>query len=704
MRKWSCIPLQRGWMIGMLWAVILGAMPVLAQAPWAMSGCGANHNGQSTVSGAMTPTVKWVYNTDDVVNNGLTPVVGCNGTVYAVGYNGGPSTLNAISANGTCAWDCELAPLSIPGKATTAAIATNGTIYVAYDKLYAIAADGTPKWTVTGPCGAGTPVVDTSVVYFASGGALVAVNANGTKKWTKTVGTVITTPALGLNGLIAVGSANKLLAIDTAGTVRGTYTAPCTVSAPVIGADGTIYFTAGTTLYAISGLGSFKWSKNLCAPVSPPAVAADGTVYCGVGTNTIYALSSTGSVKWTTKTATVCSYTAPAVAANGAIYIAANAANYARIYALGPCGTVLWDYVSSYTSGMQYSAPVVGANNTVLVKAFPKAASNGTGSVIALQTAPACVWQPDLGLFNEPTATYLGNNIYNTSGAGQCVTTSCGTGLTRTFQIPLQNDSPYATNYRLIASAGTSKWQVRYYTPSGTNGPIDITAEITGLGWTTPTIGAAATLPIYAEVKPLIAAAGTICVKVGAESYALTKAYDLVSMTVTAPSVCTQPDVVLSASPSSTDYCGNNVINTDGYNQTMTATLAPGTEKWYFVRIQNDGNTATKFYIGTPAVANGNFAYKIINAAGTDLSACMRAAPYYCTATVAPRGEVLLTVVIRTACTAPAGQTFSVPLRVWSVTDTAARDCAVVRATVNGCAGAPADESAATPDATVSME
>lgn len=703
-REWTCEPLIPLWIISALLAVLLWpAQFARAQAPWPMLGGGGSLSGQSSYTGPQTPSVKWCYGMDDMPWSAVAPVVGAGGTVYCLeDYSDGVPEICAITANGLLKWEKTLpvAP-GTRGLATTAAIAPDGTIYVAYDRLYAYSATGTLKWICSGPNGASTPVIGSNVVYFASGGSLVAVNPNGSVKWAKTIDSAISTPALGCNGLIAVSCGNKLLALDTTGAIRGTYTAGAAVGQPVIGKDGTIYFAAANnTLYAVSALGSFKWSKNLGARIATPGISASGSIYCGVDSNRVVALNSTGTIIWTLPTVEAYGFTAPAIAADGTIYIAANNA-FAHLYAIRPNGTVLWCYVSSYSGGELYSAPAIGANGTVFVKsttdANPFSMYNG---IIAFQSPTSCTaWQPDLGVYVEPINVYAGNNIYNTSGLNQCITAPINPGITRLYRILIQNDGQSTTNFRLTANGGNSAWKVRYYIENASGFPYDITQEITTVGWTTPAIPFSDTLEIYAEVAMQAPqpAGSKLCLSVRADSYGPKCLSDLVKLTTVVPGANSQPDIMLSTSPSSTSLCGDNIVNTDGSNQVLAGPITPGEERWYFVRIQNEGTVPTKFIVSTPATANSRFAFKVINAAGQNLTSALCTAPYYQTGVVAPGGETYLTVVICASSTITPGQTFAVPLRVWSASDSTARDCAIAGAvSAAGTCAQPADTTSTT--------
>jgi len=67
------------------------------------------------------------------------------------------------------------------------------------------------------------------------------------------------------------------------GTLKWTYTTWDYVrSSPAIGSDGTIYVGSGDKLYAINPDGTLKWTSTTGDGVeSRPAIGGDGTIYVG---------------------------------------------------------------------------------------------------------------------------------------------------------------------------------------------------------------------------------------------------------------------------------------------------------------------------------------------------------------------------------------------------------------------------------------
>jgi outer membrane protein assembly factor BamB len=169
------------------------------------------------------------------------------------------------------------------------------------------------------------PVIDKNgVIYIGLGyednspaGKLYAINPDGSIKWVSgDLEGIPSTPAIGLDGTIYVGTRNYYLglngvvySIDPAnGAEKWRFI--CTelgdVRAITLGSDGTLYFACSSFIYALNPDGTEKWRYG--SPnhgfVLPPAIGPDGTIYavyeghCGYVNGWIHALNPDGSLKW----------------------------------------------------------------------------------------------------------------------------------------------------------------------------------------------------------------------------------------------------------------------------------------------------------------------------------------------------------------------------------------------------------------------
>jgi hypothetical protein len=99
-------------------------------------------------------------------------------------------------------------------------------------------------------------------------------------------------PAIGADGTIYVGSADGTYAINPNGTQKWLF--PISSwdrnSSPAIGADGTIYVGLVDGTYAINPNGTQKWLFPISG--SSAAIGADGTIYFGSSDNNVHAINT----------------------------------------------------------------------------------------------------------------------------------------------------------------------------------------------------------------------------------------------------------------------------------------------------------------------------------------------------------------------------------------------------------------------------
>ncbi|OGW46250.1 MAG: hypothetical protein A2Y66_08990 [Nitrospirae bacterium RBG_13_41_22] len=309
-------------------------------------------------------TLKWVYPTVSLLVS--SPAIGSDGTIYV----GGPdldktiislsscigddvpssitvqlSHLYAVKPDGTLRWSKVLSG----SMDSSPAIATDGIIYVGtdgdelYDKIY--------------PCEGFSPAVTKTYIppsdanpYYPVNGHLYAIYpADGKVKWDfKTLGDVDSSPAIGSDGRIYVGSDAYDRAFDSDGKV-------ISISKPQ---------TIGY-LYAINPSGTLRWlydkSSGLYGDVdSSPAIGSDGTIYIGSDKNDVFAINPDGTLKWVFPTRGDVN-SSPAIASDGTIYVGSEDG---RLYALNTDGTLKWSYDTS--DGVN-SSPAVGPDGTIYV-------------------------------------------------------------------------------------------------------------------------------------------------------------------------------------------------------------------------------------------------------------------------------------------------------------------------------------------------
>ncbi len=217
--------------------------------------------------------------------------------------------------------------------------------------------------------------------WLITGPSLIAAQP-GEKRWEfQTGGQVLSTPGLGADGTVYVGSLDrKVYALNgvtgqkrwdfaTAGSVR---------SSPALGADGTVYVGSGDCqVYTLNGgTGERLWESVTGGYVrSAPAIGADGTVYVGSEDMNIYALeAATGAQRWEFATGGWIFYSSPAIGPDGTLYVGSTDA---KVYALHTGSTLAdapWPVSGSnsrHTGSAQFAGPPSVLHEPVAAEALP---------------------------------------------------------------------------------------------------------------------------------------------------------------------------------------------------------------------------------------------------------------------------------------------------------------------------------------------
>jgi len=264
-----------------------------------------------------------------------------------------------------------------------------GTQSLLASRLYALAPDGTTRWSYTANVwiyGAAAVGPEGTIYYGSYHRNFIALNPDGRRRWEYVPGAaVIASPAVGVDGAVYVGALDgKLYAFNTDGTVRWSYAAASGVqTAPAIGGDGAVYFVAGPSFYALNPDGSLRWQVALGggavgAPVySSPAIGADGTVYVGSDAS-IVAFHMDGTRRWTYPAGTLAS---PVIDTLGRIVIGSD-----QVLVLAPDGTLSW----SYPTGPVWATAAVAADGSIYV-------GTRAGVLLALGADGTKAWEVNVG-------------------------------------------------------------------------------------------------------------------------------------------------------------------------------------------------------------------------------------------------------------------------------------------------------------------
>jgi outer membrane protein assembly factor BamB len=298
----------------------------------------------------------------------------------------------------------------------------------------------------------------------------------GQLKWSfRTQGMIVSSPAIGPNGTIYIGSDDgHLYALDEeTGAKKWSFPAKADVmSSPAIGTDGTVYFgSQDNNVYALDGTtGAKKWSFSTVNNVSSsPAIGMDGTVYVGcVGSLwdsdcSLYALDgANGSLKWSFPAGSGVG-SSPAIGVDGTVYIGSCDRN---VYALdGKTGAKKWSFS---TSGEVFSSAAIGADGTVYIGSCDHnvyALDGATGTKKwSFATGDGVESSPTIAVDGTVYVGSFDRNVYaldGKTGAPKWVFTT-GSGVYSSAAIALDGTVYIASFdrnvYALDAKTGVPKW------------------------------------------------------------------------------------------------------------------------------------------------------------------------------------------------------------------------------------------------------
>lgn len=186
--------------------------------------------------------------------------------------------------------------------------------------------------------------------------------------------------------------------------------------------------------------------------------------------------------------------------------------HYFRVY--GPNGlsnlyTVQTSSSGTYRASYTINTPMVGGVYLIeLDGQSVDGTQNYTLEVTGMGGGGGGAQQPDMKCASSASGSYVGENIYNTTGSGQLKTISTTKGAPAYCYFAVQNDgtSPSTINVKRTAS-NTSSFRYTYYNYSA--GSANISSKITSAsGFTTPILAPGARIIIKVKVEALWTSTG----------------------------------------------------------------------------------------------------------------------------------------------------------------------------------------------------
>jgi hypothetical protein len=264
-------------------------------------------------------------------------------------------------------------------------------------------------------------------------------------------------------------------------------------------------------------------------------------------------------------------------------------------------------------------------------------------------------------------ASFVGDNVYNTTGSGQSVTASKPQGTTQQFTIRVQNDGTSNDSFKLSGPGNQSGFTAHYF-----DGTTDITSAVVAGTFQTVSLAPGGTKDYRLAVS--VSSTATIGVTrswlVRATSVHDNTNADAVKSAVKV--VKYRPDAMIKLA-SATSFVGDNIFNLTGTNQTVTINKKRGTSQSFSYRVQNDGTVADTFRLVGPGNKTG---FTVHYFAGTTNITSNVVAGTFVTGSLAPGAAVTFRIVVTVASTATIGSTPSWLVKATSTHQTTKADAA----------------------------
>lgn len=347
-----------------------------ASAIWPQRGFDPQRTSRSPNVGPQGPdvTTSWIVKTPGAVQS--SPAIGADGTVYAGTTNGFLLAVNGTTGD-------KLFNVSVGSFLySSPAVASDGTVIIgSFDfNLYGVDGQtGDIKWTYSmGKAIQSSPVLapDDMVIIGSENGMVAAVDGTTGKVLWKVVvcvdggGSLYASPALSNDNsrvYIACYNAGMFGLNRQTGKIDWTTPLKNVMSSPAVGLEDTVFIGSDDNcLHALHGAtGALLWKYETNNDVeSVPSTDANGVVYFGSNDGNLYALDGpTGTLLWQFEAGGYV-WSAPGLSPDGTVYIGAADGS---VYGLDSAdGSVIWRYTAG---GVVVSSPAIGPDGTLYIGA-----------------------------------------------------------------------------------------------------------------------------------------------------------------------------------------------------------------------------------------------------------------------------------------------------------------------------------------------
>ena len=369
---------------------------------WRTSGADFQRTGRSRNAGPLIGCLRWQFEAGTAITAG--PVVGLNGRIHLVTWQGQVCTLDADS--GRLLWACDTHD-DIWGSPT---VADDGSLYVSTSsgRVHEISPDGRLLRSFFVSPADNSPAILSDGRLALSSGVLNLATGDFWRFWMHDQSMTFASSAVGLDGTVyaAAWDIPGLYAVLPIPRTPKSSLIPNAegrpFAGPVVGDNGLIYqtFVYDSRLYAVDGkTRTVVWTTDLADLAvadsdrrllgneswAEPVVGPDGTVYAGLDDPFVRAIDpATGRIKWFVRLGDKARCFTMAVDNEGYLFAAGDDGRLSVVNAEGR-------EVSRFESGTPLSGPVIAAEGLLLVVGEKGKGLDSAADVLyAIEADPNC--------------------------------------------------------------------------------------------------------------------------------------------------------------------------------------------------------------------------------------------------------------------------------------------------------------------------